>query len=679
MDQAAYLILIGAGLVLAAIAAASVSGRFGAPILLVFLALGMLAGSEGPGGLVFERYDLAVLFGSIGLAVILFDGGARTSREIFRLAAAPASMLATVGVVVTAGLVGGVAMILFDFTWTEGLLLGAIVSSTDAAAVFALLGGRGLAVRPRVAATLEAESGMNDPAAVFLVLILVQVLTGDAPQGIIGWGTEILWPLIGGAAIGFAGGRAMLAAQNRLDVAPGLYSIFALAGGLAVFGLAQTLHASGFLAVYLSAVVYGNGAIREGDTVRRALDGFAWLAQLGMFLMLGLLVFPSHLWAVAPAALGVAAFLILVARPVATLISLAVTKLDLREQAFIAWTGLRGATPIFLGVLPVLAGVENANLYFSIAFAVVILSLTVQGWTAPLAARLTGVAINGDGAPAPAPPPWRSPAVLAGVAGAAVILTACLWIARATPSMGVVSVHPQTVAELEQAIVRDGPAGPALVEALPRDLRGVNDAQRRKELFLGAVAPLIEAENAAIAAERAEVEAMVEAEAQGRTLSLAEQGRRDLLARRYDTTYADLDLLLSRVDTVPTSLALAQAVLATGWGASDAAIERNALFGRRPSSAEDTAGDPAGFRTLRSSVRDYLLTLNTRPEFADFREARRQVREEGLAPDGRALASYLTAYADSGQAYTNSLIDLIGENRLDSYDEPAPQAEARAP
>jgi cell volume regulation protein A len=367
MDQAAYLILIGAALALAAIALASVSGRFGAPVLLVFLALGMLAGSEGPGGLSFDNYGLAVLLGSIALAVILFDGGARTSREIFTLAAAPALSLATLGVLVTAGLVAALAMVLFNFGWVEGLLLGAIVSSTDAAAVFSLLGGRGLRVRPRVAATLEAESGMNDPAAVFLVLVLVQVLTGGAPDGAAGWAIAIVWPLAGGALFGVLGGKALLAAQRRLDVAPGLYSIFALAGGLAVFGLAQTVGASGFLAIYLAAVIFGNGAIREDETVRRALDGFAWLAQLGLFLMLGLLVFPSHLWAVAPAALGVAAFLILVARPAATAASLAFARFGAAEQAFIAWIGLRGATPIFLGVLPVLAGVENANLYFSIA------------------------------------------------------------------------------------------------------------------------------------------------------------------------------------------------------------------------------------------------------------------------------------------------------------------------
>lgn len=669
MDQAATLIVIGATLALAAIAVASVSGRFGAPVLLVFLALGMLAGSEGPGGLAFDNYDLAVLLGSIALAVILFDGGARTSREIFRLAAAPALALATCGVLVTATLVGLLAMALFDFSWTEGLLLGAIMSSTDAAAVFSLLGGRGLRVRPRVAATLEAESGMNDPAAVFLVLILVQVLTGAEPDSVIGWIAALIWPLLGGALFGWLGGKAMLLGQRRLEVAPGLYAIFALAGGLAVFGVAQMLGASGFLAVYLAAVIYGNGAIREDETVRRSLDGFAWLAQLGLFLMLGLLVFPSHLWAVAPAALGVAAFLILVARPAATALSLAFSRFSLPEQGFVAWIGLRGATPIFLGMLPVLAGVENANLYFSITFAVVILSLTVQGWTAPFVARLTGVATDGSRAAGSARPVWRSPPTVTGAAGALAVLAACLWIADTSQPARAVSVEPRTVEELETMLTRAGPGGPVLVSTLPPGFRAVENAERRKTLFLGTLAPLIEAENAQIALERAEVEAMIEAERAGRTLTLAEQARRDLLARSYDAPYSDLERLMRRVDVVPPSLALAQAVVATGWGGSDAAVERNALFGRGPADAEEADGDPRRFRTLRASVRNYLRALNTGREFETFRAARAEARAAGEPLDGRALAPHVAAYAESGAAYTASLISLIEENGLDRYDE----------
>ncbi|GEM_PF-697581 len=680
MDSASTLILIGAGLVLAAIAAASVSGRFGAPVLLVFLALGMLAGDEGPGNLAFERYDLAVLFGGLSLAVILFDGGARTSKRIFRLAAAPAVTLATLGVFITAGLTAALAVYLLDFSWTEGFLLGAIVSSTDAAAVFSLLGGRGLIVSPRVAATLEAESGMNDPVAVFLVLTLVGVLTGESPGGPAGWAVAIGWQLLGGAAFGAAGGFALLWAQKRLSVAAGLYPIFALAGGLTVFGLAQTLGASGFLAVYLAAVIYGNGAIREAETVRRALDGFAWLAQLGMFLMLGLLVFPSHLWAVAPAALGVAAFLILVARPVATVISLAFSKLNLREQAFVAWTGLRGATPVFLGVVPVLAGVENANLYFSIAFAVVLLSLTVQGWTAPAAARITGVQVHG-GEPAKSHARgWRNPRLLAGGAGAAAVLAACLWIADTAQPARAVTATPQTVEELETVLARTTPGGAVLVDAFPPGLRTVDETERRKRLFLETVAPLIAAENARIAADRAEVMRLIEAESSGRTLTLNEQARRDLLAREYDAPYSDLPLLLNHVDGAPTSLALAQAVLATGWGGSDAAIDNNALFGRRPSADEDIdgEGDPGRFRTLRASVRDYLHTLNTAPAFQEFRDARAQQRILGAERlEARALAPYLAPYAESGEAYTDSLIALIEENDLTRFDTITAPAPAR--
>jgi uncharacterized FlgJ-related protein len=206
-------------------------------------------------------------------------------------------------------------------------------------------------------------------------------------------------------------------------------------------------------------------------------------------------------------------------------------------------------------------------------------------------------------------------------------------------------------------------------------LRDISDAEQRKTLFLGAVAPLIEAENAAIAAERAQVEAWISAGETGRALSLAEQGRRDLLARRYGAPYSDLEELLRRIDGVPVSLALAQAVLATGWGGSDAAINRNALFGRRPSDAEDeTDGDPTRFRTLRASVRDYLLTLNTRPEFESFRAARAAQREAAAPLSAQTLAPHLAAYAASGEAYTRSLMDLIAENDLERFDGAAPEA-----
>jgi len=381
-------ILVGGFLVVLAILLGQLSNRIGAPLLLVFLALGMLAGEDGPIGIKFSDFSATYQLGSMALAIILFDGGLRTPMANFRIALGPSLALATIGVVVTAAVAGLAATWLFGLTWQEGFLLGAIISSTDAAAVFVLLHQRGTELQRRVGATLETESGINDPMAVFLTVATVELIR--AGQAVPGW--EVLGDfareMIGGAIIGVAGGYALLWLINRAELAAGLYPILAAAGALVIFAGAAQAHASGFLAVYLAGAVVGNNRHRAASMIDRFHDALAWLSQILLFLMLGLLVTPSALLPDLGKALGVAAALVVVARPLATALSLTPFRMTWREQAFIGWVGLRGAVPIFLAIIPLLAGLPNAATYFNVAFVVVLVSLTLQGWTVVSAARL---------------------------------------------------------------------------------------------------------------------------------------------------------------------------------------------------------------------------------------------------------------------------------------------------
>jgi cell volume regulation protein A len=388
LEASHQLILLGATLVLLSIFAGLFSARFGAPLLLVFLGLGMLAGEDGPGGIAFDDFQAAYLIGSIALAVILFDGGLRAERDAVKRALWPALTLATVGVLVTAAIVGLVAVPMFGVSWTQGLLIGATVASTDAAAVVALLHLRKLDIHARVSATLEVESGINDPTAIFLTVMLVELLfRSNSAFGVQAIGLFVL-EMGGGAALGIAGGYLLLWLVNRLDAASGLYPILALAGALFLFALAQTIGASGFLAVYLAGLIVGNHRHRATQVINRFLDGFAWLSQIVLFLMLGLLVSPNALMPMMLPALALAAVLILIARPVAVLLCLLPFRFSKRETLFIGWVGLRGAVPIYLAIIPVLAGAPGAALYFSVAFIVVMVSLVVQGWTVAPLARL---------------------------------------------------------------------------------------------------------------------------------------------------------------------------------------------------------------------------------------------------------------------------------------------------
>jgi cell volume regulation protein A len=392
LDAVSIGILLGALLVLAGIMSSLVAMRFGAPLLLVFLLVGMLAGEGGPGGLKFDDVRTTYVVGSIALALILFDGGLRTRFATFRNVLAPAATLATAGVLLTAALTTPVAWVLLPVNWTEALLVGAVVASTDAAAVFFLVHARGLRLRPRVAATLEVESGSNDPFAVLLTVLLVEFLSIGEQS----W-RHVLAVLaeqaVLGTIIGVLGGRAIVAVLNRLGLPQGLHAPFVTVSALVIFGLAAALHASGFLAVYLAGLVVGNRPARAHNTVVVFLDAVTWLAQIVMFVLLGLLVWPGRLVDSIWPALAVAAMLMFVARPAAVFLCLAPFRFPWREKAFISWVGLRGAVGIFLASIPLLVGLPHAHLYFDIAFVVVLTSLLIQGWTIAFAARRLHIAL----------------------------------------------------------------------------------------------------------------------------------------------------------------------------------------------------------------------------------------------------------------------------------------------
>jgi cell volume regulation protein A len=392
LDSVSIAILLGAVLVMAGILSSLLALRFGAPLLLVFLLIGMLAGDSGPGHLRFDDVRTTYLVGSVALALILFDGGLRTRFPNIRAVLAPSMALATIGVLLTALVTAPVAKYVLDLNWTEALLLGAVVASTDAAAVFLLVHAHGVRLRPRVGATLEAESGTNDPFAVFLTLMLVELISaGESSAWHVGleFGREALL----GTIIGVVGGRLVVLALNRVALPQGLHAPFVTTAALVIFGGTQIAHGSGFLAVYLAGLIVGNRPTRAHNSVVTFLDAATWLAQIVMFVLLGLLVSPQRLLSSTVPAVVVALVLMLVARPLAVLLCLAPFRFNWREKTFIAWTGLRGAVAIFLASIPMLVGLPKAHLYFDVAFVVVIISLLLQGWTLAAAARKLHVAL----------------------------------------------------------------------------------------------------------------------------------------------------------------------------------------------------------------------------------------------------------------------------------------------
>ncbi|MGB8817827.1 MAG: potassium/proton antiporter [Rhizobiaceae bacterium] len=393
MAESIYLLtLVGTALVLAAAFSSLLAFRFGAPLLLLFLAIGLLSGSDGL-GIEFDNTRVAYFIGSIALALILFDSGFGTPMHALKQAAAPALVLATVGVVITAGIMAVAAHFIMGLGWLESLLLGAITGSTDAAAVFFLLRAGNTEIRERVRSTLEIESGSNDPIAIFLTISLVQILAmGQAVEPapmVLSVITGFLKEMVVGGLIGLCGGYLIVRVVEKIDIDRGLLPILVIALSLMVFGIAGFAHGSGFLAVYVAGMVAGNANLRSAAAIKRFQDGLSWLSQIIMFLVLGLYAAPSQFLPVLIPSVVLALILIFVARPVAAGISLLPFRFGKAETAFLSWVGLRGAVSILLALTPMLGGLEQGRLIFNISFIIVMVSLIVQGWTVlPLARRL---------------------------------------------------------------------------------------------------------------------------------------------------------------------------------------------------------------------------------------------------------------------------------------------------
>ncbi|MEO8544053.1 MAG: potassium/proton antiporter [Burkholderiaceae bacterium] len=374
------------------------STRVGFSFLLVFLLAGMLTGEDGVVGLRFDNYVLSFWVGNIALAIILLDGGLRTAYTTFRTGLRPASLLASLGVMISASITAVAGVLFVGLDWKTALLLGAIVGSTDAAAVFALLNRSGVVLNERVATTLEIESGVNDPMAVYLTLAFIALITSanptDSPWSsmALAFAQQFGW----GALFGIGGGFAMAAVLHKVasrDAGGGIVALLVGAGALAVFAATGLIGGSGFLAAYLFGLIVANRASAEIKPILGAMDGYAWLAQAGVFLLLGLLVTPSSMQGYFGPGLAVALTLIFVARPVAVWICLLPFRFTAGETWFIAWVGLRGAVPVVLALFPLLAGTPQAGIVFNIAFLAVVSSLLLQGTTIGLMARRLGVAM----------------------------------------------------------------------------------------------------------------------------------------------------------------------------------------------------------------------------------------------------------------------------------------------
>ncbi|MBT1063256.1 potassium/proton antiporter [Bowmanella sp. Y26] len=393
MNEVIGIMLLGGALLVFSILASVLSNRLGAPLLLVFLCIGMLAGEDGILGVEFDNPQLSFFIGSLALAIILFDGGMRTHKERFRVALWPAISLSTLGVALTCTITAAGTVWLFELPWPTALLIGALLSSTDAAAVFGIFQSRGVTLKQRVASTLEIESGTNDPMAVILTMTLTTALATGASLDLLSLGTDVLWQLVIGLIAGWLGGQAFIQLVRRIPLDFTFVPLLAAASAILVFSLTAKANASGFLAVYLMGYLIGNARLPQIVHILQVQDGLTWLGQILMFLILGLLVTPSHLMDNAALSLSIALILIFVARPIATLVCLLPFAFPWREQLFISWVGLRGAVPIILALYPWLSGLEDQALYFDVAFFVVLISLLVQGWTMTPLARWLGLEV----------------------------------------------------------------------------------------------------------------------------------------------------------------------------------------------------------------------------------------------------------------------------------------------
>ncbi len=386
-------IVIGAAVVLfVGVLVSKISDRFGVPVLLLFLILGMLAGSEGLGGIHFDDPDLAQSVGVVALALILFSGGISTDWKGARPVAKYSWPLATIGVLLTAVILGLFASVLLGLPLREGLLLGSIVSSTDAAAVFAVLRSKGVRLKGSLKPLLELESGSNDPMALLLTVGMIQLITQpDLP--LTSLLSMFLLQMILGAIMGYIMGRLIILIINKVNLGyEGLYPVLSLSLALLLFGLTNAIGGSGLLAVYLAGIVLGNGEFIHKRSLERFHDGLAWLMQIVLFATLGLFVFPTRLVPIAGKSLLISFWLMFVARPVSVLAVLAPSKMAWRERLLIAWVGLRGAAPIILATFPLIAGLPEGDLIFHVIFFIVVTSVLLQGTSIPLVAKWLGLA-----------------------------------------------------------------------------------------------------------------------------------------------------------------------------------------------------------------------------------------------------------------------------------------------
>jgi cell volume regulation protein A len=383
---------IGPWLLLLGVLLTKLSRRLNVPALLFFVIVGMLAGSEGLGGIAFENYRLTQDVGLVALALILFAGGLDTSPRVFSLGLRPAASLATLGVFITALVLGGFAAWWLGWSLLEGILLGSIVGSTDAAAVFLVLRSQNTKLARPLESTLEVESGMNDPMALFMTIALTELLMTDRSLSIGDILLRLGYQAASGTLIGLGFGIAGAWAINRVRLeSSGLYPVMTLALGLGTYSFTDAAGGSGFVAVYLAGLMIGQRLTVSQRLILDFHDGLAWLMQIVMFVALGLLSFPSRLWAVAGDGLMLSAVLMVVARPVAVFASLPFSRFTLRERLLISWVGLRGAVPIILATFPVLAGLPNSLVFFDLIFFVVVTSVLLQGTTISWAARVLGL------------------------------------------------------------------------------------------------------------------------------------------------------------------------------------------------------------------------------------------------------------------------------------------------
>ena len=388
------ILLVGSVLLFVSIVASKTSFKLGIPTLILFLIVGMLAGSDGPGGIFFNDAKTAQFVGVVALNFILFSGGLDTKLESIRPVLKDGIALSTIGVVITCVVTGVFVSYILGFTLIEGLLLGAIVSSTDAAAVFSILRSRAVGLKGNVRPLLEFESGSNDPMAYFLTVSLIG-LVKDPDASVVRLLPNFVIGMLVGGVCGFLFGRAMTWVINRIKLeVEGLYPVLILAMVFFTFSFTDFIHGNGFLAIYVSAIVLGNSNFIHKKSLIRFYDGQAWLMQIVMFLVLGLLVYPTQMVPVIPAGIMITLFLIFVARPIAVFVSLARAQdLNWRKKLFISWVGLRGAVPIVFATYPMMAGVHYANTIFNLVFFISTISVLVQGTTLPFIARLLHVSV----------------------------------------------------------------------------------------------------------------------------------------------------------------------------------------------------------------------------------------------------------------------------------------------